>query len=249
MITTQEHTTRSAGLSRRQVIGKALGIGAGALTAGAMGKVAAVSAQEVGADSHPEERYVTTSALNLRTGPSSSHKVILVMPKGAAVTLQQRYENGYHYISYKGQLGWAHHDYLVKFNDANEPEIIGEAVTTFSVNLRSGPSTGQPVIRVIAKGVAVNITDRVQNGYRYIFMKFGPGGWVIDSALRRVVQPGETFTTTTRLNLRAEPTTSAKVLLVMPQGATVKALAGNSNGFRQVSHNGTAGWAATAYLT
>lgn len=247
-MTTQKHTIRPEGLSRRQVVGKALAFGAVALTADVIGKVATVKAQEVGAESHPEERYVTTSALNLRTGPSSSHKVILVMPKGATVTLQQRYENGYHYVSYKGQLGWAHHDYLVKFNDANEPVIIGEAVTTSNVNLRSGPSTGQPVIRVIAKGVTVDITDRVQNGYRYIFMHFGPGGWVIDSALRRVAQPGETFTTTARLNLRAEPSTSAKVLLVMPQGATVKALAGNSNGFRQVSYNGTTGWAATAYL-
>jgi hypothetical protein len=42
------------------------------------------------------------------------------------------------------------------------------------------------------------------------------GGWVIDSALGRVAQPGETFTTTTRLNVWAEPNTSAKVLLVMP---------------------------------
>jgi SH3-like domain-containing protein len=64
------------------------------------------------------------------------------------------------------------------------------AVTTSNVNLRSGPSTGQPVIRVIAKGVAVDITDRVQNGYRYIYIHFGPGGWVIDSALSRVAQPG-----------------------------------------------------------
>ena len=55
-------------------------------------------------------------------------------------------------------------------------------------------------------------------------------------------------TTTTALNLRAEPNTKAKVLLVMPAGAKVSLKSGTANGWRQVSYNGTTGWASTAYL-
>ncbi len=50
------------------------------------------------------------------------------------------------------------------------------------------------------------------------------------------------------MNLRAEPSTSARILTVMPSGARVMLLDGYSNGFRKVSYNGLTGWAYTAYL-
>ncbi|MDQ3274662.1 MAG: SH3 domain-containing protein [Actinomycetota bacterium] len=147
---------------------KALGLGAAVMAAGVIGKVASVGAQEVGTANHTEEPYTVTSALNLRSGPGTSYRVVLVMPKGATVTLQQRYENGYYYVSYKGQLGWAHHDYIVKAGGTGDPVIIGTAVTTTSLNLRSGPSTSNQVLRVVAKGSTVKTSNTVRNGYRYV---------------------------------------------------------------------------------
>jgi uncharacterized protein YraI len=41
---------------------------------------------------------------------------------------------------------------------------------------------------------------------------------------------------------------SAKVLLVIPSGATVQAGTQTSGQFRQVTYKGMTGWAATAYL-
>ncbi len=130
-----------------------------------------------------------------------------------------------------------------------DPVIVGTAATTAYVNLRSGPSTRHQVLRVVASGAAVQISNTVQNGYRYVIHN-GLAGWIADQYLSSGgSQPsGETFTTTSALNLRAEPSTSAKVLLVMPSGAVVKALSGTAAGWRQVSYNGTTGWAATAYL-
>lgn len=54
--------------------------------------------------------------------------------------------------------------------------------------------------------------------------------------------------TTTRLNLRAEPSLSSKILLVLPMGVAVTGKDAWSNGFRLVSYRETLGWAATAYL-
>src|SRR5262245_59337984 len=56
------------------------------------------------------------------------------------------------------------------------------------------------------------------------------------------------FRTTTPLNLRAEPSLSAKVLLIMPAQAVVRDGDDAQNGFRQVEYNGTAGWAFMDYL-
>lgn len=171
------------------------------------------------------------------------------MPKGAMITLQQRYQNGFYYVSYKGQLDWAHHDYIVKASTTPDPVIIGTARTTANVNLRSGPSTSHQILRVVASGATVQISNTVKNGFQYVSYQ-GQTGWMFDAYISfsdGSNQP-ETFTTTAALNLRAEPSLSAKVLLVIPSGATVQAGTGASGQFRQVTYKGTVGWAATAYL-
>ncbi len=86
----------------------------------------------------------------------------------------------------------------------------------------------------------------------------GLAGWIYDAYL---ALPGYTpseptgpvydpnyATATANLNLRAEPSLSAKVLLAIPSGARVRMVGGGSGQFSKVSYNGTTGWAATAYL-
>lgn len=243
----QEHITQVERVTRRHVLGKALGFGVGALTVAVAGTALTAGAQEVAPFNHTSEPYKTTAALNLRTGPSTSHRVILVMPKGATITLQQRYENGYYYVNYKGQLGWAHHDYIVKAGQPTDPVVIGTRQAKTRLNLRSGPSTSNQILDVLATGEVVSITDKLQNGYRYAIQRSGPAGWVLDTGLGPVAG-GPTRRTTTRLNLRAEPSTRAEVLLVIPAGATVGATDVAENGFLRVIYMGRFGWASLDYL-
>lgn len=234
---------RHESLTRRSILGKAMGFGVAAVAVTIAGTVGSVASAH-----HTEQPYTTTVALNLRTSPRSTSSVILVMPKGSTVYLMQRFENGYYYVSYKGQLGWAHRDYIVAAGQPHDPVVIGNRVAKQNLNVRSGPSSSNQILDVLNQGATVSITDQVRNGYRYIIQHSGPAGWVLDSGLGAGSQPGTTFTTTARLNLRAEPKSTARVLLVMPEGATVTALSGGSNGYRQVNYKGTIGWAATAYL-
>lgn len=70
-----------------------------------------------------------------------------------------------------------------------------------------------------------------------------------DSAITGNVAVGATFTTTSRLNLRADPSTEASVLLTMPLGAPVTALdASPRAGFYHVKYKDQFGWAFGAYL-
>lgn len=134
----------------------------------------------------------------------------------------------------------------------SDPVIIGTARTTATVNLRSGPSTSNQVLRVVPSGATVRISGTVRNGFRYVIHN-GLAGWIADQYLKSDV-PGDGpydpnfATTTAALNLRAAPSLSARVLLVMPEGARVRRLEGGSGRFRKVSYNGTTGWAAYAYL-
>ena len=237
--------TTGRSFTRRAVLGKALGLGA-AVAAGA------VAARPMLASASETGYYRTTSVLNLRSGPGTGYGVIVVMPANAMVTSLGAISNGFRKVSYLGTVGWAHQDYLVVTNggSTDSPVIVGSARTTAAVNLRSGPSTGNSVLRVVAAGASVEISNTVQNGFRYVIHQ-GLAGWISDQYLSQgSEEPYDPnyATTTAALNLRAEAFLSARVLAVMPSGARVKLLDGYANGFRKVSYNGLIGWAATAYL-
>lgn len=194
----------------------------------------------------------TTTGLNLRSGPSTSSSVILVMPKGSQVLTVGGFENGYAKVKYQHNVGWAYVDYLASSgpnNPGDDPNVIGSAVATTSLNLRAGPGTNHQILRVIPHGARVEITDFAASGCRYVIYD-GQAGWAADQYLDREGggQPGWTLTATVDLNLRTGPSTNDAVLLVIPDGATVQATDQLANGYRQVVYNGTTGWAYNSYL-
>ncbi|MBX3227522.1 MAG: SH3 domain-containing protein [Labilithrix sp.] len=70
-----------------------------------------------------------------------------------------------------------------------------------------------------------------------------------ESRITGATTEGATLVTTARLNLRATPSTSGKILLTMPLGASVTALAANPKGeFYKVEYDGNEGWASGRYL-
>jgi uncharacterized protein YgiM (DUF1202 family) len=102
---------------------------------------------------------------------------------------------------------------------------------------------------VLSAGTVVTTSDTARNGFRYVVHN-GLAGWVYDTYLA-VGTDGPTdgtLTVTTALNLRAEPSTSAKVLAVMPEGSHVQPTGEGSNGFAKVVYGTLTGWAYTAYL-
>ncbi|HEV2108757.1 MAG TPA: SH3 domain-containing protein, partial [Thermomicrobiales bacterium] len=203
---------------------------------------------------------VNTAGARLRSGPGTSYRILASLAKGTEV----RYladggsANGYRWYKVRvlatGQEGFMAASLLSAPDGGtgSDPVIIGSARTTANVNLRSGPSTSNQVLRVVAAGSTVQISGTVRSGFRYVIHN-GLAGWIADQYLVSDV-PGDGpydpnfATTTAALNLRAEPSLSARVLLVMPEGARVRLLDGGSGQFRKVSYNGTVGWAAYAYL-
>ncbi len=227
--------------TRRAIVRGIAGLGAGAALAAPIGRASA---------EHTSQLYTVYANTNLRSGPGTNHSVIAVIPKGATFTLNAREQNNFYSVSYKGTIGWVSVPLIHPVaNGHQDPVIVGSARTTAAVNLRSGPSTGNSVLRVVSQGASVQISSTVRSGFRYVIHN-GLAGWIADQYLAADgSQPGQgTFTTTARLNLRAAPNTGAAVKLVIPSGATVKALAGVANGWREVSYQGTSGWAATSYL-
>lgn len=201
----------------------------------------------------------TTSSLNLRAGPSTSDRVLAVMPSGAAITLTGETANGFLALTYQGTSGWASADYISTEGGApTNPGSgnAGTAYTTSSLNLRAEPSTGVRVLLVIPSGAAVTLTGSTQNGFSGVTYQ-GTTGWAYSDYLG--ASPGAPSNpgsgnagvayTTSSLNLRAEPSTGVRVLLVIPSGAQVTLTGSTQNGFSGVTYSGATGWAYSQYLS
>ena len=76
-------------LSRRVFMRRAAGAGVAALAVGALG---GLSVKPAGASAGTAQ---ATVPLNLRSGPSTSHKVLRVIPAGGAVAFQGDAQNGF----------------------------------------------------------------------------------------------------------------------------------------------------------
>jgi uncharacterized protein YgiM (DUF1202 family) len=236
-------------LNRRSAFKTAAALGAAALVASpALGLVAPASARST------DSLIVNTAGARLRSGPGTGYSTLASLAKGTEVRFlaDGGYANGYQWykvlVLATGKSGYVAAFLLSAPDGTGDPVIIGIMYTTAAVNLRSGPSTSNSVLRVVAKDSAVQASDTARNGYRYVIHN-GLAGWIAESYLSfRDAPSGETFTTTARLNLRSKPSSTAPIILVMPENAVVAALAGTAPGWRQVSYKGTVGWAATAYL-
>jgi uncharacterized protein YraI len=213
------------------------------------------------------QTMVTTTRLNLREGPSTNNKVLYVMPEGLEVQMDLQpgmHQNGFVHISWdEGEnYGWAAEQFLAEPGSGggssddggwgeDDAFLEGVAEANSRVNFRSGPGTGYAVKYVIEAGDTMGYTDLVVNGFRFVGHN-GNEGWVhddyIDPAGGYGVQPGKYSTATSNLNLRAEPSLSADVLLVIPMGADVMVNVDNEGNFRSVTYNGVTGWAYETYL-
>ena len=185
---------------------------------------------------------ITTSDLNLRAGPSTGNYVKLIMPPNASVTLLSGLgRSGFYKVSYGGETGYAHADFLsVNGSGSNSVDAgwssAGSSNTTSALNLRSGPGTGYDVRLIMPYGAALTLTGASDSGFVGVIYN-GTNGWASEQYLAQTGQltdisggSGETAYTTSNLNLRSGPSIADPVLAVMP-GSTEVTLTGDEAGW------------------
>jgi uncharacterized protein YraI len=206
---------------------------------------------------------VTTSALNLRSGPSTDQRIRLVMPEGAEVEITGGPRHGFYKVVYDGREGWASGDYLDLSGGGGDGGGGGDSGSTAvlsALNLRSGASTSSSIILVMPEGSHVDLTGDSDNGFLGVVYR-GTTGWAyagyLDTGTSAAADGGSlptgngggSATVDSALNLRSGPSTGDAIILVMPGGAGVELTGDESNGFLGVIYNGTRGWAYGQYLT
>ena len=221
--------------------------------------------------------YVTTTggSLNLRASAKSNAKVLTTIPNNTALTITQQ-DATWCATSYNGYSGYVMTSFL-RFDSTQPtasptptptlpPAQDGEAayVTTTggSLNLRAEARSGAKVLTTIPNNTQLVITQRGTSWCATYYN--GYSGYVMTSFLtfpgdKPTATPSPTPTSGTTsyalvttsggsLNLRAEASSNAKVLVTIPNAATVLVHSRGTD-WCSVTYSGTSGYVMTKFLT
>lgn len=116
--------------------------------------------------------------VRFRSAAGSSSSVIMVLSEGTKVDVVKGSTGDWVAVSYRGNTGFVHGDYLVKAasggssggsgSSGSSGGALGKgdhAAVTSSLNFRSGPSTSADVIGIATEGIVVLVTGKADNGY------------------------------------------------------------------------------------
>lgn len=228
-------------LSRRSFMKGLAGVGAAALAVGAIAPALA---------NHTTLTYTVSANANFRSGPGTGYSILGVIVKGATFKINGQTQNGYAGVIYQDKTGWVLASLVVEAGAPQaDPVIVDSAWVSASVNLRSGPGTSYTVLRVVPYGSQIGISDTVKNGFRYVSYA-GQAGWMSDTYISRYNPgAGNYGTATANVNLRAEPSTSAAIILVIPKNSPVELLHTQVGSFLNVNFNGKQGWVHKDYIS
>jgi mannosyl-glycoprotein endo-beta-N-acetylglucosaminidase len=235
--------------------------------------------------------YQTTANLNLRTGAGPKYKVLITIPKGKQVTATSRSGDWYK-VTYSDvingkkltQTGWVAGSYLKKVNteskviitnpvnaqtskqqnvvvtNTNTPKTMYQ--TTANLNIRSGPSAKNSVIKTIPMGGIVSSSEKsgswVKVSYTYTVKqkKATATGWVSEGYIKEYYQyfniKGSYFTNKdTHFYSAPDKKKNAILKVSKDNGFQVKQKVINSIGeaWLKVDHNGKSVYVQSTEIT
>ena len=215
---------------------------------------------------------VTASALNIRSGASTSHSIVAKAYKGNKVEILETSNGWYKVKLSNGKIGWGSGEYIVvsaiSSGESTQTPSTGKkgTVTASTLNIRSGASTSYSIVTKAYKGNTVEILES-SNGWHKVKLSNGKIGWAsaqyistssVDNTTNGNTSQESTQTpstgkkgtvTASALNIRSGASTSSSIVTKAYKGNTVEILE-SSNGWHKVKlSNGKIGWASTQYIS
>ncbi|WP_346045920.1 SH3 domain-containing protein, partial [Paraclostridium tenue] len=221
------------------------------------------------------KKIVNVNNLNMRSGASTSYRVIAKLSKGSIVELLSE-NNGWSKIKYDGRLGYVSSEFLSNIDNNipdKKPETPSEAlpdtvitkikvVTATSLNVRSGPSTSNALIGSLRNNEKVEVISE-NNGWAKIKYN-GRLGYVSSVYLKDAgdnntntnQNPGEKpnegavktkVVTATTLNVRSGPSTSHGLIGTLKHNERVEVIS-ESNGWSKIKYKGKEAYVSSDYL-
>lgn len=208
---------------------------------------------------------VTANQLRVRSGTSTSYKVVSSLSQGATVTIIKT-ESNWHQIKTTSVTGWVAAEFIQEIKSdtggSSSSQQTGK-VTTNNLNVRSTASTSGTILGKLQKGSTVTIQS-VENKWVKILYN-GQAAWIskefveVNSTSSQPSVPNPTTTnsssgligtiTATTLNVRSTGSLSGKIVGTVSKGQVFDILAEENNWAKIKLKNGQLGWVASWYLS
>jgi len=107
----------------------------------------------------------TTAVVNLRSGPSTGHRVITTIAASTNVNVITQQSDGWSKVRHNGTEGFIRSDLLSATGATSNAAAIATLRTVTGVNFRTGPSTSDSVIRLLAVNTSVDVLENLSNGW------------------------------------------------------------------------------------
>jgi uncharacterized protein YgiM (DUF1202 family) len=200
---------------------------------------------------------ITTTALNLRSGPGLSYRVIKVLKEGTKVTMTGKTARGWAQLVNGRSTGWSSMQYLAS-SMTGRPAIIGKRTATADLDIRTTSGADARTVAEVKKGTALSVTGAIQWGRAQIIYK-GAIRWVTARYLTNLRSnlpappklPEVTGTryATTALNIRSTYADKYKLITEVPRGTKLKITGVVKNGRMQIIFEKTVRWVTAKYLS
>ena len=108
--------------------------------------------------SSAKTKYVTASTLNVRSGPSTTYKIITTVKKNSSVTVIQT-KGSWEKVKVGSKTGWVASKYLTTKKPTLNVSAKTLYVTASTLNIRSGAGTKYKVIATVKRNSSVTVTQ------------------------------------------------------------------------------------------
>ena len=227
------------------------------------------SGSSSGGGSSPSESVQarTTAGVNVRSGPGTNYTSKTVIASGTSITVTDTSNPEWYAVKLSnGMTGYIYSIYIELQSSSGGSTSGGvQAKTTAGVNLRRGAGTSFGVIRVVATGTTVTVTEATNAQWYKVKLSDGTEGYIFTEYLNVIsgdidsVKPDEddtpdtsgavTARTTTDINLRRGPGTTYGVIMVVDENVTVTVTeVTNSEWYKVRLADGTEGYFSAQYL-
>lgn len=202
--------------------------------------------------------------VHVRAQPTTSSESLTVLNVGQTLPAHGS-ENGWTEVTYAGRTAYVASAYLIgSSNDApsssesngTQSAAKGTVYTTVNLNLRSGPSLRDSVIRVAQRGTRLELTGTVSGDWAQLTYSgrtlWAASRYLSSSASSAYFSPPETTGKargTVALMVRTTPYSNFINLGDAPRGTIFDTTGKVTNGMAQVVYGGAVRWVNARYLT
>jgi len=110
-----------------------------------------------------------TTTVNIRSGPGTSYSIEGSLVRGQRITVTKRAKSGWVKVRFAGSSAYIASRYVdTSGSRSAAPRRVsasGTKVTTETLNVRSGPSTGSRVVGTLRAGTRITLTGKQKRGF------------------------------------------------------------------------------------